>query len=149
MSQNLERLFALEGGAKRRGAKKGSKKASKGKKAMRGGALTYNECVNGMIEKGVDVDTVDMNTKASEYYNKLFNTRYAGSANPFCRDIKALHNKQVALGAEQTKKQLMQDAQVCRNNIPLTASTPDKMKLAATRGKAIPGTNPPKTTADA
>lgn len=37
MSQNLERLFALEGGAKRRGAKKGSKKASKGKKVMKGG----------------------------------------------------------------------------------------------------------------
>ena len=33
MSQNLEKLFALEGGAKRRGAKKGSKKGSKkGKK---------------------------------------------------------------------------------------------------------------------
>ena len=41
MSQNLERLFALEGGAKRRGAKKGSKKGSKGKKGMRGGAVNW------------------------------------------------------------------------------------------------------------
>ncbi len=46
MSQNLERLFALEGGAKRRGAKKGSKKASKGKKAMRGGS-----CMEDIIDQ--------------------------------------------------------------------------------------------------
>jgi len=44
MSQNLEKLFALEGGAKKRVAKKGSKKASKKaskdkkvKKVMKGG----------------------------------------------------------------------------------------------------------------
>lgn len=42
MSQNLERLFALEGGAKRRVAKKGSKKASKGKKVMKGGVNGFS-----------------------------------------------------------------------------------------------------------
>ena len=60
MSQNLEKLFALEGGAKRRVAKKGSKKASKGKKAQRGGGQCedYYNSIASTLPAGTDVQTM-------------------------------------------------------------------------------------------
>ena len=82
MSQNIERLFALEGGDKRRGAKKGSKKASKGKKAMRGGAPPAG-C------------SAAMNTVASKYPKKVssedfeFNKKHQGVETYFNSPIKA------------------------------------------------------------
>ena len=61
MSQNLEKLFALEGGAKRRVAKKGSKKASKGKKGMKGGAnRNVDECLAGIGERSDGINGKDV-----------------------------------------------------------------------------------------
>lgn len=73
MSQNLERLFALEGGAKRRGAKKGSKKASKGKKVMRGGVPP--------VKSGLGSFTA-VSEKTCEQVQNLLN---AEKEQPYCK----------------------------------------------------------------
>jgi hypothetical protein len=107
MSQNLERLFALEGGAKRRGAKKGSKKASKGKKAMRGGALTYDECIAGIVQKDAIADTVTFEGATPSdlaAINASLGQSYAGQSNPFCKDLKAAYQAAQIKHADALKK---------------------------------------------